>query len=184
MPGALEESDDLGERAGADHPESLDLRRLSRVRGRHDDPRESAASRGDGHREDARRGHELALEGELAGERIAIERSAGYLCGGGEDPHGHRKIQARPLLAKVARREVDGDPAQWPLQARTLDRRPDAVARVPDGGARQPRERERRQPSPHVRFDRHQMTADTQDGNAQHPSVHGRHRMPLPPAAP
>ena len=95
-----------------------------------------------------------------------------HLGGRREHAGGDREVEPRSFLAEVARREVHDDAAQRPLEPLALDRGPDALARVANGSAREPGERERGQPSPDVRLDGHEMAAHPEHRDAEHPSVH------------
>ncbi|MDP9301599.1 MAG: hypothetical protein M3P43_12025, partial [Actinomycetota bacterium] len=97
---------------------------------------------------------------------------ASYRIDGREHAHRDGKIQARPFLAKVARREVDDHPSEGPFQTCPFHRGADPVAGVVHGGPRQPGERERGEPPPHVCLDRHEVSADAEHRDPHDAPVH------------
>ena len=91
--------------------EPVDERRLrARARAGTTSPSSPARARALGHRERAAAGPQLAAERELAEDRAgARARSAGTWPLAARIAAGDREVEARPGLAQVRRREVDGD---------------------------------------------------------------------------
>ena len=172
LPRSSEEPHHLGERRRRHDPKPVDLRGLERVRARHDHPLEPRACRRDRDREDPGGRHQLALQRELTGQRVSLERRGGDLSGGCQDARRDWEVEPRTLLAQGAWREIHDHPSQWPLEPLALDGRTDAVARVAHGGPRQPREREGREPSTDVGLDGHEVSPDPEHRHPEHPSVH------------
>src|SRR5207249_1514919 len=123
-------------------------------------------------RDRPRRRQDLTFERELAEERPARHGADGDLGGGRENRHGDRQIEPRSLLPEIARRKIDDDPPKGPLESRVLHRRPDTLASVLHGGAGKPGHRERRKTPPDERLNRHGIAADSEQRDADDPTVH------------
>ena len=109
---ALAAAQDLGhlrEAARADDVEPFDERGLEHALARDDQPREPGACRPLGDRQRAAAGADLAVEPELAEDRVALKRIGRELAAGREDGARDRQVVARARLAQRRRREVDRD---------------------------------------------------------------------------
>jgi hypothetical protein len=78
----------------------------------------------------------------------------------------------------VRGREVDREPLLWKVELRVEQRGPDPLARLADRPIRQPDERERRQPAPHVDLDGHLLRANPLQGER---GDRGEHPVQAPP---
>jgi hypothetical protein len=174
IPGATEEPDDLDQRRGRHHFETLDEGGFRRVGCRDHDPVEPRARGGHRDREHPRRGDERPTQRQLAHERVPRQPIVRHLRRSGEDAHRDREIQPGAVLAQVAGREVHDDPAQRPLEARAFHGGADPFACVLNGGAGQTRQRERREPATDVRLDGERTPANPDDGDTDDLPVHDR----------
>ena len=86
-------------------------------------------------------------------ERAVLELLGRHLPAGGEQPDRDREVEARARLAHVRGREVHRQPLLREVEPRVEQRRPHALARLPDRPVRQAHEREGGQPAPHVHLD-------------------------------
>jgi len=164
--------------------EAVDEGGLGRVGLRDHDDARPVARGGDRRREDAGGRNELATQRHFAEEHDLVERANRNLRGGDEHRDRDRGVETWAVLAHVRGREVDDDPAQRPLETGVFHRGTDAIARVLRGGAWQPGERQRRQPSTDEGLDHHPVPADADDRDPGHPSVHGRDGIRVSPGAP
>ncbi len=129
-------ADDRPKRGARDHFETLDKGRFVRVARGHEDALVAEATqppRGDEH---AVHVADRPVEGQLADEGAAVGRS--HLEPRENYRHRHRKVEPRAVLAKLGRRQVDGEPAARELETAVDDRRPDAVPRLFHRWRRQP----------------------------------------------
>ena len=172
FPGAAKEADHRAEGGRADHLDAIDERGLGPVRFGNDDALQARLRGCDGDCQDARRGHQLALQREFAGEGKGAQPRRRHLRGGRQHPERDREVEPRTLFAGVRRRKVHHDPAQRPGQAATLDRRAHPFPSVLHAGARQTRQHQRGKPPADVRLHRDQMTVDPDDRDAEDASVH------------
>jgi len=149
---AAEVGDRLGE---VTHRYRLDAReRDFRPRlGGADEAAEPRAARAFGSRECAGYRAQASVECELSDRRVAVEAVAWDLVRGGQDGERDREIEARPLLAEIRGREVDGDAAPGPLELGGGDAAADAVLRLLAGAVGKADDRERRHAVRQVRFD-------------------------------
>ncbi len=98
-----------------------------------DDALQTRRCRRHRHREHARRRDQLALQRQLAAERVPVQSLGGNLRRGGQHAERHRQVEARPVLPDVRRREVHHHASQRPHQA---GRSPPRDARVREHPAR------------------------------------------------
>ena len=124
------------------------------------------------------RRQQLALQRELTREGEPSSAGRRHLRGRREHRRRDREIEAGTFLAEVGRRQVHDDPAERPLQARALDGRADAVARVVHGGAGEPGEDQRGEPAPDVRLDGDEVSADAEHRDPHNPPVHDADATP------
>ena len=101
-------------------------RSLGGVGARHDDPPRSGSGRRDCRRQDPGVGR--SPRSELAGEHPPRDARRADLRRGREDAHRDRQVQARPVLAEAAGREVDHDATQGHSSRRS--RRPAGCGRA------------------------------------------------------
>ncbi len=171
---ATEERDHLGQGAQADDLDPVDQRRLGGVRAGDDHPVQPPRGRGDRHRQRTGRGHEGAVERELAPDGVPFETDIRKLAVRGQHPHREREIETGTLLADARGREVDDHATGRPLEPRALHGRADPFARVADRRSRHPREGERRQAAPDRGLHHDDLAPYTGDHDAKHPRVHAR----------
>ena len=164
----------VGERGQRRDAEILDQARLPRVRGGNGHTGATSARGLLGHRQHARQGADRAIEGELAGQPPVIQGRLRDLPRRAEDRRRDREIEARAGLAQVGRRQVGGDPLERELEAAVDDRRAHPLAGLPDGGVREPDEREGGQPAVDVDLDVDGERVDALEGEG---SGSGEHRV-------
>ncbi len=73
-----------------------------------------------------------AVESQLGGDHGALQAVGGQTPQAHEHGQRDREVEGRPRLAKVGRREVDGDSLGTDVESRVLEGGPDAITRLPD----------------------------------------------------
>ena len=143
---------------------------------RHDEPLEPGPPGALGHGERAAARADLAVEGELAEDRKALQRLGGDVARGGQDRAGDREVEAGPRLAQRRGREVDGDAAQREVEPGVEDGRAHALARLAYGAVGEPDDREAGQAGAHVDLHGDAPRLEAVDGEGDHAGEHGRRR--------
>src|SRR3989442_7248981 len=118
--------------------------RLCRVRGCHEDVAHAAGPGEANARHRAANGPQLPIERELS----EAKRGDVYaqLPARAEDSEGDRELEAGSFLAALCRREIDGDPTEWELEAGIADRSAHALSRFLHRRAGKPHHDQRRRP--------------------------------------
>ncbi len=124
-------------------------------------------------RERAVAGAHLAVERELAEERVAVQQLPGELPGGGEHAAGEREVEAGAGLGHVAGREVRGDAVLGEVVPGVEDRGAHAVARLAHRGVGKADDRERGQPRADVHLDGHRPRVELFDRERARSGEHG-----------
>ena len=83
------------------------------------------------------------MERQLADGGVLGKPFARDLPGGGENRERDRKVEARALLAQAGRRQIDGDPADRPIELCRDDSAADTLLRLLAGAVGEPDDRER-----------------------------------------
>ena len=137
------------------HRHGLDTgeRDLGSRLGRADEAPGAVPPRAFGGRERSRHGAQTPVECELADGRMPGERARRQLMRGGQHRQRDREIEPRSLLAKVGGREVDGDPAQRPLELGGRDSAAHALLGLLACAVGEADDRERRHAALEVGFD-------------------------------
>ena len=118
--------DEVLDRHGLDAGE----RDLGSRLGRADEAPGAVPPRALGRGERARHRAQTPVERELADRCVPGERARRQLTRGGEHRQRDREVEPRSLLAQVGGREVDGDPAQRPLELGGRDTASHPLARL------------------------------------------------------
>ena len=161
----------LAEVGDRDHADASDRGGFGGVcRGEHDllEPR---VTRGDGEAERAPDGPDLAAEAELADEDAP--RSVGCReAGQAEQPERHGKIERGAAFPEVRRGEVDGDGPVRYGKPPVLQRRTDALPRLPHARVGKTDDGEARKAVRGVDLDVEHAGFETQSGRGVDPSEH------------
>ena len=120
---------------------------------RADQPLEAGTPRALRDREHAAHAAHAPVERELAARRVLLEPSRRNLARRSEQRERDREVEAGALLAKLGRREIDGDPPRREVQFRCGDPRPDTLTGFLASTVGQPDDREARQAVANVRLD-------------------------------
>ncbi len=138
---AGEKADRLGQAGDGDDFDAFDHGRLARTFGRHQQPLQRGVfGRGDGDRQGAFRRPRVAVERQLADDRIAIELVRFDLTAAGQNAQRDRQIERGGLLGQISGGQVDYNPVLRPHEA-GIDQRPlDAMGAFFHGGLGQPDE--------------------------------------------
>jgi hypothetical protein len=172
-PRPSQEPDNLSERRGSDHLEAFDEGGLGRVAPRDHDALHPGPRSGGGHRQHPGGGHQLALQGQLPGQRVALQALPPDLAGCREDRHGDGEVEAGAVLPQVGGAHVHRDPAKRPFETAVLHCRTHTLASILDRCPRQPRQVDRRKAPSHVGFHGNREALDTHDSDGVGPRVHG-----------
>ena len=127
-PVATQVADNLGQVANRDGLDAGE-RRLGRACRRAKKLRQAGLSRAFCRGQDAADPTQTAVQSELANGCVPLERLCRNLPGGGQHGQRDRKVEARSLLAKLCRSEIDRDPPQRPLQLGGRDSTANALLR-------------------------------------------------------
>ncbi len=142
----------FAQRPDADDLDAVGQGRFAERIGRHDDPPDAAPREGRDHGQDPWDGRHVPAERQLADHRDPARRGDDLL-GAEEDSHRDCEIDGRAGLAQVRRGKVHGDPARRMAEAGVANGAADALARLLQGGVREPDDREARQARRHVDLD-------------------------------
>jgi hypothetical protein len=149
-------------------------RRLGPVLGRQDDRRCASLARGLGDRQRTVDRPGRAVERQLPGQRDLRQPLPLQLAGGAEQRRGDRQVHPGPGLAQARRGEVDDDPAQRKFEAAVDQRRPNPLARLPDGGVGEADDREARQAAVDVYLDPDRAGGDAVEGESSGRGEHDK----------
>ncbi len=167
----------LSQRCRTDHLHALDHGRFAGVVARDDQTPQPLFAGLDGHRKDAAHGFERPVERQFARQHRPVERLGRNLLRGGEDAHGDRQVETRPLLAQIGRSEVDHDLAARHLATGILEGRADALLALLDGVVRQSDQKEAQLSGRgDVDLDRDRHGVDACDGSCCDTDEHGLRR--------
>ena len=120
-----------------------------------EEPRQPGLPRPFCRRQDAADRAQPPVERELADGGVPDERVGRHLPRGRQHRQRDRQVEARALLPELGRGEVDGDPAQWPLELGRGDPAPHPLLRLLARAVGEADDRERRQAPLEVRLDLH-----------------------------
>ena len=127
-------------------------------------PREPAAPRRLGRDDRAGDRTEPPVQRQLTDGCVLGQRVGRNLVRGGEHGQRDREVVARALLPQPGRREVDGDPAERPLELRARDAGPDPLLRFLTCLVREPDDGEGRHASLEVGLDLDRARVETDEG--------------------
>jgi hypothetical protein len=129
-------------------------------------------TRGNGNGKDPANGVDAAIERQLAEHDGVCNRVAGEWSRGRQQTKGDRKVEGRPGLAHVGRRQIDGDAVVRELESRVANGRPHPVAAFAHRCVGQADHREVRQAKRDVHLDQHWEGIDPEHGGATEAGKH------------
>ena len=133
----VQQGDHLAQGVQTVHFDPLHDRRFSGVFGRHHEPPQPLVPGLDRKGQHTPYGPQRSVERELAREHRRRKQLPAHLGHRGENPHGDRQVETRPLLAQIGRSEVHHDLAARHLATGILESRPDTLLALLDGVVRQ-----------------------------------------------
>lgn len=173
-PLAAEPLDRFAEAPERERREVPDHRGLAAVGGGEQKAVEAFAPAGQGDREHAPHGMDLAVQRQLADQEKPAQRVPLHEPRGGEDPEGDGEVEGRAFLSEVGWREAHRDALHGEGIAGVPDGAPDAIAALADGGVGEADHVESRQSRGDIDLHRDHCRVDSGHGGREHPGQHGR----------
>src|SRR5436190_21004038 len=135
--------------------------------------RQAVASRSFRHGEDAADAANAPVERQLTDRRVLGEPVVWHLTGRGEEGERDREVEARALLSKLGRREVDDHTAPGPPQLGRANRAPDALSGLLARPIGEADDRKARNSAAQVRLDLHPPRLEADEGIGHCTREHG-----------